>query len=354
MTGRVRIGMIGTGFMGRTHTECLAQDPRVELAWVASRTEEGARSFADAHGYGRWTDDWRELLEVDDVDAVDITAPNALHAEMAIAAAGAGKHVIVEKPLATTLGDAERVVEAVRAAGVRAVYAENRRFAPVLTEAHERIARGELGRRSMIRINELGSGPSHADWFHDAGAAGGGSLIDLGVHGIYVLEWLMDEPVVEVGAIASFRDDGVIDETMSVSYRFSSGAVGQTMSSWIAKGGIDLRTEVFGEDGTMLLDQSRDVHGIRLYREEGGAADPSVPHLSATSGWSYPQVDALRTRGSLGAMQHVADCLADRADPLCTVEDGLRVMQIVDAVYRSAREGRRVEVPHGRHVGARA
>lgn len=352
MSSRVRVGMIGTGFMARTHTECLAADPRVDLSWVASRTEDGARSFAETYGYSDWTDDWRVLLEKSACDVIDITAPNALHAQMAIAAAEAGKHVILEKPVATTLEDAQRVVDAVEHAGVLGLYAENRRFAPVLIEAKARVARGEIGRPTMIRINELGSGPSHADWFHDPGAAGGGALIDLGVHGIYVLEWLMGEPVVEVSAIASFRPDGVVDETTSVSYRFASGAVGQTMSSWIAKGGIDLRTEAFGEDGTLLLDQSRDIHGIRMYREEGGAADASVPHLAATSGWSYPGVDALRTRGSEGAMRHFVDCLADGVAPQCTVQEGLRVMTLVDAIYRSARKGVRIEVPHDTFVGA--
>lgn len=345
MTQPVRIGMIGTGFMSRTHSACLQLDPRAHLARVASRTEEGARAFAREYGYAAWSGDWRDVVEDPDIDVVDITAPNALHAEIAIAAAEAGKHVIVEKPVATTLEDAERVVDAVHSARVLGLYAENRRFAPVLLETKQLLERGKIGRPHLIRINELGSGPTHAEWFRQPDVAGGGALIDLGVHGIYVLEWLMNEPIVEVSATARYPDGPPLDETMCVSYRFSSGAVGQTVSSWAARGGIDLRTELFGDAGTLMLDQSRTISGIHLYRDEAETADDGTPHLAAQSGWSYPQVDALRTRGSLGAMRHFVDCLAEGITPQCTLEQGMRVMELVDAIYRSAQERCAVAVP---------
>ena len=336
--------MIGNGFMARTHSACFVLDSRVALARIASRTASGAAEFAEEFGYGASSDAWRDVISDPEVDLVDITAPNALHAQMAVAAAEAGKHFIVEKPIATTLEDARRVADAARDGGVLGLYAENRRFAPVLLEARALLDAGKVGKPHLIRINELGSGPSHAEWFHRPESSGGGALIDLGVHGLYVLEWLMGEPVVEVAAIANFRNGTILDETTSVSYRFSSGAVAQTVSSWAAKGGIDLRTEIFGDEGTLLLDQSRTVGGIRMYRESEGTSGGSAPHQAVEWGWTYPQVEPLRTRGSLGAMRHFVDCVADGAPPQCSVDDGVRVLELAIAIYRSAREGVAVAV----------
>jgi predicted dehydrogenase len=343
-TPKVRVGMIGTGFMARTHSACFHFDPRVALQHVASRSSESARCFAEEYGYATHGNDWRAVLDDPQVDVVDITAPNVLHAAITIAAIQADKHVIVEKPIATTLADARRVMEAISASGVLGLYAENRRFAPVLLEVKHLMDAGKIGHPHLVRINELGSGPTHAEWFWQPELSGGGALIDLGVHGLYVLEWLMDEEVMEVSAVARPSKVPGIEETMCTSMRFASGAVGQTVSSWNARGGIDLRAELFGDEGTLLIDHSRTLSGIHMYQEQSTTQDHSAPHLSSQSGWSYPQVEALRTRGSLGAMRHFIDCITEGAMPLCTIKEGYRVMQLVDAIYTSAREGRAVQI----------
>lgn len=188
---RVRIGVIGTGFMARAHVSGFQLDERVILKAVASRRRDRAREFADEFGFERIETEWEALVADPNVDLIDVTAPNYLHAEMAIAAARAGKVIIMEKPLATMLDEADRVMAAIHETGVLAMYAENRRFAPVFDDCRRRIARGEIGSIKLFRINEVGSGPGHAGWFRNRELAGGGALIDMGIHGLGLVEWLI-------------------------------------------------------------------------------------------------------------------------------------------------------------------
>ena len=169
--------------------------------------------------------DWHDLLGHPDVDALDVCTPNASHAEIAIAAAAAGKHVLVEKPLARNTEEAERMIEAAQRAGVVLMPAHNARLLGPFVAMREAVARGDVGQVRAFRCAWGHTGPQDwapgADWFRDPATAGGGALIDLGVHAADVLRSVLGDEAVEVSALLSkrgariWRQSGPQDRTKS-------------------------------------------------------------------------------------------------------------------------------------------
>ena len=252
----VRVGLVGAGFMGEAHAACFRQDPRVILGRVAAGGAESAARFAARFGIPHHSARWQDVIEDPAIEAVDIVAPNDVHAEVAIAAAQAGKAILIEKPLARSLDEADRVVEAVRRCGVIVVYAENRRFSPALQRMHRAVTEGGLGRPLLLRVTEMGSGPSHGAWFWNAERAGGGALIDMGIHGLATTEWLMQDRVASVQAMEARLRWGDrlgpgVEDTMLTLARFVGGGMAELACSWAYSGGLELRFELVGSRGTI-------------------------------------------------------------------------------------------------------
>ena len=256
----VTVGMaiIGCGAIARrAHVPALIAGGADVVAF-ASRTRASAEAAqADVNGRGVVVDDWRAVLERDDVDAVTICTPNVFHAEMAIAAARAGKHVLVEKPIACTLEQADAMLAAAADAGVRLMPAHNLRFVAPFVAARDAVARGDVGTVTGVRAAFGHAGPQawapDATWFFDPRLAGGGALLDLGIHMADLLRAVTGDEVTEVAAMISGEPDGVEDAGIAL-LRFASGATGSLHASWIAKPGPDHQLTIFGTDGTLHLD----------------------------------------------------------------------------------------------------
>jgi len=351
---RPRIGIIGAGFMAKAHATCFDADGRVEIAAVSSRTPAGAEGLMSRFGVARHFTSWRELVGDPSIDIVDVTAPSALHGEMALAAIEAGKGVIIEKPMATDLEIAERVVEAVQRTHVPVLYAENRRFAPIFVNARALIDSGEIGSPLIFRINELGSGPAHGAWFWDLTLSGGGALMDMGIHGFGMCEWLLGARVLRLQStvrLLKWKESAGegIEDTASTSCEFDNGAVGHLLCSWGTEGGLDIRAEVYGTSGTLHLDQGRGVNGTELYRSEGGPLEgerreEERPHGAAGTGWSFPLVDEWSSKGHRDELRHYIDCFLEGRQPRSGAEDGLRALELVKAAYRSSELREEIEV----------
>lgn len=339
---RVRIGVIGTGFMARAHVSGFQLDERAILKAVASRRRDRAREFADEFGFERIETEWEALVADPNVDLIDVTAPNYLHAEMAITAARAGKAIIMEKPLATTPDEADRVMATIHETGVLAMYAENRRFAPVFDDCRRRIARGEIGSIKLFRINEMGSGPGHAGWFRNRELAGGGALIDMGIHGLGLVEWLIGSSIRSVSAMVTPIDEA--EEVVVTNARFDSGALGQFVCSWGVQGGLDIRAEIFGSTGTLMIDHAIGSGGLRAYHADSIVSSEARPHTASGAGWSFPSIDEWNMKGHRAEVRHFVDCYLAGTPCRCTFEDGYRALQLVFAVYRSATEQREITV----------
>src|SRR5262249_43231957 len=158
------------------HLPAFAQIPGVEVVSVVGRDEAGAQALAERFGVRCWSTDYHEAVKADDVDIVDILAPNHLHAPIAIAASEAGKHVIVIQPMATSLAEADAMIAAAQKAGMRLLYAENVPFIPAVQEARKTVASGAIGKVFRVKACE-GIGTPHSAWHYDKSRAGGGAMI---------------------------------------------------------------------------------------------------------------------------------------------------------------------------------
>ena len=134
------------------------------------------------------------------------------------------------------------------------------------------------------------------------------------------------------------------EETVVTLARFRSGALGQFVCSWVIQGGLDIRAEIFGSRGTLMVDHSKNVNGLQAYHSEGTDGDPSRPHQTSTAGWSYPPVDEWNVKGHRREMRHFIDCFLEGTPCRSTFDTGYRALELAFAIYRSAAEGREIAI----------
>jgi predicted dehydrogenase len=341
----IRIGIVGSGFVANLHAEAFAHVPDAEVVAVAS--PRNARAFAAARGIPNAFADYRELLKLADLDAVSIACPNDLHAQAAIDAASAGKHVICEKPMALNLAECDAMIDACHEAGVLLLYAEELLFAPKYVRAKTLVDEGALGDVYYVRQLECHYGP-HSDWFWDVERSGGGVLMDMGCHSIAFARWVYgNSPIESVSAelgtfVHSARTKG--EDHAVVTLRFAGGGMAVAENSWARAGGVDDRAEIYGSKGLTVADLLR---GSSLTTYSSTGYGYAVEKAETTQGWTYTMFEETWNYGFPQEMQHFVACMQGHEQPRSTGEDGRAVLEAVIAAYASAGQGRRIEVPYG-------
>jgi predicted dehydrogenase len=362
---RLRIGMVGSGFMGKAHAFGFALAERVfdlpyriELACLADATEALARDAAAQLGFARATADWQALATDPGIDLVDVTAPNALHAPIALAALGAGKPVYCEKPLAPTAAEACAMAAAAAAAGVVTQVGFNYLANPMLGLAREMIEGGELGEIRSYRGIHAEDYMAEADtpWSFRLEREGGGAMADLGSHALATAEHLLGpiarvlgDAVTAVGARPGPHGaprPSVVDDVSRAHLRFASGASGSLEASWIATGRkMQHDFEVYGARGALVFSQERLnelwVHeaagpaGRRGFRRvEAGPAHAPYGRFCVAPGHQlgFNELKAIEIGRFLEALAGL------RPEPFGFAA-GARVQRLVEAVAASAAEG---------------
>ena len=342
------IGVVGCGFWANEmHIPALQRMRGVRVAGVASRSRESAERTAKRFGIGFWTTDHRELAARADVDVIDILTPNNQHAAVALEAAARGRHAICIKPLSTNLEDARRMLAAADRAGTKVCYAENVPFIPALVRAKEIIGQGAIG--DLIRVKACeGIGGPHASWFFDHEAAGGGAIIDMAVHGIAFCRWMAESEVRTVHAEAGTfvhsartRDE----DTAVLTMRFDNGVIGQSEDSWSLAGAMDSRFEVFGTKGRIVVDNLH-RQPLQVQSEVGYSYGGGPPESGR--GWTFPlPLPGDIIDGQLAMLEHFVACIGGAEVCRSTGEDGMAVLRVVEAAYRSLRNGRAELVQDG-------
>ena len=342
----VRIGVVGSRFQAEAVAAAAAAAPgEAEVVAVAAPTPGNAEAFARRHGVRAAYTDHRALLADPAVELVWVAAPNDVHAPIAIDAARAGKHVVCEKPLCVTLGEADAMLDACAQAGVLLLYAEELLFAPKFAKAKQMADEGAFGRVHLVKAREKHSGP-HAEWFWDADRSGGGALMDLGCHGIGFSWWFLGKPnVTSVYAHLATRVHGARtrgdDEAICI-VEFEGGALGMIEGSWAKPGGMDDGIEVFGDRGQTYADLMRG-NALPTYSETGYGY--AVEKASTTQGWSYPVFEELWNYGTPQELRHFARCVRGLETPVADGQMGRVVLEVLHAAYASAGLGRRVALP---------
>jgi len=364
---RLGLGLIGSGFMGKTHALGFLNVNRifqlpvaVELTVLADVNAAAAESAAAALGFARSTGDWRDLLADPAVDIVDVTTPNILHREMALAAVAAGKHVYCEKPLAPSAAEALEMTEAAEAAGIVTAVGFNYLKNPMMKLARDIIESGEIGEiRSFSGVHAedyMADADTPWSWRLDP-AGGGGALADLGSHIIATARYLVG-PIAEVmgecatlirsrpvAAGAGERREVAVDDVTRAFLRVANGAAGVIEANWIASGRkMRHDFEVSGSKGAVAFSQERfnelqlystaDPRGRRGFRTifAGPEHEPYGAFCVAPGHQlGFNDLKTIEVRDFLLAIAGEPTGHAD-------FREGYEVQRVVDAIYRAAAE----------------
>jgi myo-inositol 2-dehydrogenase/D-chiro-inositol 1-dehydrogenase len=343
---RVGIGIIGSGFIADLHAAAIAMVPEIDLVAVASPSKGKAAAFAHERGIPHAYEDYRSLLERRDIHLVSLALPNDRHAEAAIAAAAAGKHIICEKPLCRTLEEAERMIAACREAGVFLFYAEELLFAPKYVRAKKLVEENALGHVFLVHQSEEHDGP-HMPWFWDVERSGGGVLLDMGCHSIEYARWVLGKPAVK-SVYAHMGTYVHQDRTRGEDHSFciveyENGGVGMAENSWAKRGGVDDRCEIYGSGGFTRADLLRGS-ALLTYSQKGYGY--AVEKAGTTKGFTFTMFEEIWNYGFPQELRHFARCVLGQETPMETGEDGREVLKIIYAAYQSAGEGRKVTWPY--------
>ena len=365
------VGLIGTGYMGKCHalawtnvSAVFGDVERPRLVHLAEADAGLARSRAKAFGFEKATADWRDLLADPDVDVVSVTTPNRFHAEMAIAALEAGKHVWCEKPMAPAFAEAERMLAAARASGRTAVMGYNYIQNPAIRHIRTLLDEGAIGVVNSVRVEmdeDFMADPEALFYWKSEASAGYGALDDFAVHPLSLLWALLghvtgvmadlakpypDRPTADGGRRAVENHD-----TANVLLRLPgniSGVLVASRAAWGRKGRIAL--QIYGSKGSILYDQER-MNEFRIYTaevratEQGYATVLTAPHHrpydrfvpAPGHGLGFNDLKIIECRELLAAMAGMPHHAID-------FEVGLRIERTVHAMARSYREGRWIEI----------
>jgi predicted dehydrogenase len=336
-----RLAMLGTGLIGHFYTVTLhSQRGRDRVHVVYSRSDDRAAAFATEHGIPVATTDLEEAVAHPEVDGVLIGLPNHLHEEAVALCASHGKPVLCTKPLARNGDEAKRILDTVEQAGIFAGYLEDLVYTPKTLKAVAAVRAGQIGEVTWARSRETHPGP-HSAWFWDAAQAGGGAIVDLGCHCIEIIRSFVgkENRPLEVFCWADTLVHPIEAEDNAIALiRFESGAIGQFEVSWTFRGGMDLRDEVAGTEGTIWTNHFLRT-GFELFSSgEGGGY--VAEKAETASGWLFPVGDELSELGYVDMFTDMLDALDHGREPTETFYDGYVVNGVMDACYASARTGR--------------
>ncbi|MFX0139891.1 MAG: Gfo/Idh/MocA family protein [Candidatus Hodarchaeota archaeon] len=342
---KIKVGIIGSGFSANYHFYAHNLIPNVEIVGIAASSLEKAKFFMKKLNIpGKPFGDYKDLLELE-CDAISVCLPNYLHKDVTIDILNSGKHAFVEKPLARNIKEGEKMLEAEKSSNRKIFYCENTMYAPSFCKVKEIVDEGALGTVYMGRGKEQHSGP-HSEWFYKKDKAGGGALIDLGIHDIACLVWYLGCDVSEVFCQVKtvipnrekFGKCEVEDNAVGILY-FENDAQVVIEESWTALGGHDMRFELFGTEGQIKAAPTFS-NLISVYSEKGYGY--AVEKASTTKGWTFPVPQELWSFGYPQEISHFIDCIIQNKKPLTDGKYGQKILQIVEAMYKSA-ETKRIE-----------
>ncbi|GAA2848957.1 oxidoreductase [Actinoplanes cyaneus] len=379
MSEPLRVAMVGYAFMGAAHSQAWRTvnhvydlPAPVRMQVLSGRSATAVAAAAGRLGWAEHTDDWRTLLKRDDVDLIDICAPGDVHAEIAIAALAAGKHVLCEKPLANSVAEARSMVAAASAAqasGVRAMCGFNYRRVPAVALMRQMIADGKIGTIRHVRASYL------QDWIVDPEfplvwrlrkeVAGSGALGDIGAHIVDLTQFVTGRHLTEVCALTetfvksrplpsssaglSAAGDSsafgavTVDDAVLFLARLGDGVVGTYEATRFATGRKNgLHVEINGSLGTLVFDFER-MNELQFYSLEAPAEQQGFTRILVTEP-THPYMSAWWPPGHLIGYEHtfthqahdLVRAIAEGADPTPSFADALQVQLVLDAVARSA------------------
>jgi len=342
---KVKVGIIGCGSIAKhRHAPEYGINAGVEIVAFADRKLDRAADLALKYG-GKAYDRWEDVVSRTDIDAISVCTSNISHAPISIAALETGKHVLCEKPLATTDEDAAAMIAAGRRSGRFLMVGQNQRLAPLHMKAYELMRSGVIGRVISFKTSFSHPGPEgwsidgRDSWFFDKEQAVVGSMGDLGVHKADLLLWLLGEPIVEVSAFVEHnaKPFGNVDDNAVCLLRTRTNAIGTLTASWSHNPGEDNSTVIYGTEGILRI-----------------AANPQYPVIvNLASGENqYYETGRMQTNDAggqtdTGIVRAFIQSIVTNTPPEISGEEGRRALAVILACMESAKTGRHVPVCAG-------
>lgn len=350
MNERVRVLIIGAAFSADLHADGYARIPnRVEIVGIVDKAIERVHALAEKYGFKDYEafDDYEKAIAKVDCDVVDVCMPNFLHHPVTMAALKQGRDVICEKPLATTVEDAQEMVETAEKAGKHIYYAEDWLGSPALCKARELVDSGAIGELKFVRARECHSG-SHSPFAQTIEYCGGGAMVHLGVHPVGFMLALKNNRWKELVALTSGGGEtNLVHKTMEgedwagALMRFEDGTTAVLEANYVTAGGMEDSIDFYGTKGCLHVDLTFSS-AITGYSIPG--FEYTVEKAEVTTGWSKPAVDERYNLGYVAEIEHFVDCVAKGSEARMGLRgvDGLETLEVINLIYKSSREGIRI------------
>jgi len=332
---RARIALVGAGHVAQiAHIPAYARNPNVELVAIVDEDPVKARRIKKQFGFTHWFEDFAEMLNLPDVDAVDICTPNYLHAPMAIAALRSGRDVLCEKPLARNLAEARKMVDTAEEHGRVLMVALNNRFREDVKVLKRLIKANELGNVNFVKAGWLRNAGEWKErqWFTERNKAGGGALLDLGTSLMDLAIWIagLRKPTGVSCSVYGKKGKAGVENSACAMVRFAGGGALMLEVSWnLREPRTNTYLHIYGSKGAAMLNPlqvHKDIQGVLV--NVTPAIEPSGHHYFKES--YRLEID------------HFVDCVLKKKKTESAGREALRVLQIVDAMYESATSGREV------------
>lgn len=326
MANKVRVGIVGAGNIARRyHIRGYLTSGQAELLAVTDAVPEVAAQAAEQYGIPRVYKDYTELLADPDIDAISICVPNRFHAPITIAAAEAGKHVLVEKPISLNLQEAYAMREAAKKNNTIVMVEYPMRFDSGYRKAKQIIDEGHLGQIVLVKGTWCHGGPemyTKGTWFFSKELAGGGALIDLAVHKIDVIRWLVGDIEEVTGFHSTLTKSIEVEDNGVMALRFKNGVLGLIDASWSVRS-VQVRTEIYGTKGRLVI-QDSPVTTVEAHFSDA-LNGKLVLHHQKDTGDDDPHVKCVR---------YFVECVAAGKQPdVATLDDGVAAMEVLAKIY---------------------
>ncbi|MEM2643920.1 MAG: Gfo/Idh/MocA family oxidoreductase [Candidatus Bathyarchaeia archaeon] len=346
MAEKVRFGIIGTGIGANfcaNGLKIIADEGIAELTAVTSQREERAKEFASKWGLKYWYTDYRRMLREAPIDAVIISTPHYQHYPMAIDSIDAGKHVLIDKPIAISLQEADEIILEAKRRGVKLGVILQSRFDPTIRKVKSAVDNGLFGKLILgeaivewFRTQEYyNSSPWRGRWSTE----GGGALINQAIHTIDLLIWIMGQPKYLWAQMGTFTHKIEVEDLAVAVIRFKNEAIGVIQGSTAIYPGLPTRLEIHGTQGTAIIEGE----SLKRWSIMSGEEIVSEGIKEGLKSWARPELVPATNHASL--LRDFAEAIIEGREPFVDGIEGRRSLEVITAIYQSARKNMVVSFP---------
>lgn len=340
---KLRFAIVGAGVIAPFHAKAITSNPQAELVAIADVEEPKAKKLAEEFSVKDIYTDYEIMLQREDIDAVSICVPSGLHAEVAIAAAEAGKHIFCEKPLDITVDKMDRMIRTARERQVKLGVVYQRRTFPAAIATRKAIQEGKLGKLVLgdayLKYYRSPEYYRSAGWRGTWELDGGGALMNQGVHGVDLIQWMVGDVESVFAYSAPLVRSIEVEDTAVAAIKYKNGAFGIIQGTTSVYPGMETRFEIHGENGTIILGDS----GIKQW--SFADSQEEAPQVEGTLAASSSATN-ISNDGHFVLVDDLIQAIREDRDPMITGEEASKAVKLILAIYESARTGREIKLDY--------